>query len=154
LCYSSGDGALHFVWSEDCPKNGGNAANRKVIKADVDRYLKTKDAEHLVQQNWLPVLLPGDRWVLVKYVRRLGPNRISVDGHTYTYKIDKQNPFWKRDKEVIDCGLILTFAMKVKGKAKQFECMNGSIRMVVRYFLNHEKELTPIFKAFKPKKVK
>lgn len=133
-CYSSGDGALHFSWVEDI--GGGMSANRQVTKADIQRFLKTKEGKQLVAMQWLPFFTSG-HWVMAKVVKRVGKCKVEVDHEVYTYKIDKENIFFKRDGEVVDCALEATF----RHKNKLYVLKNGSIRMVIRYFLNHEKEL-------------
>ena len=138
LVYSSGDGCLTLTWREDtryAPSTG-----RKVTKQDAIRGLTFED--HLADRNWLPVLING-KWVLARHVKRIGPNRLRISGHSYDYKI---NMLRADSGRVEDYNLETTFK---RGKYPTQILKNGSIRMVIRFFLNHEMELKPFFKAHK-----
>jgi hypothetical protein len=138
FCYSSGSGCLDMAWREDTQVC--TTLSRKVTKRDCVRYLASEKGKHLV--DWVPVFME-QRWVLVGRVKRTGPNRLKAgDGSSYTYD-------FKHDECCLPApfNTVFYFTMRVKGKNQQFELKNHSTLMVLRFFLNHEKELTPQFKA-------
>lgn len=141
--YSSGDGSLSLSWIYECGNNT-ITADRRVSLSDVCRYLNRKDQQCLVQRNWLPALIDG-RWVLARHVKRTGPTRVSVSGHSYEYEITGEASTGR----VEDCYIQMWFKVRVGGKMVRHELKNQSIRMVIRYFLNHEKELKPVFRNHK-----
>ena len=125
--YSSGSGCLTLVWRDGTRE--ATALSRKVTRADAERYLNSKENEHLVQRNWLPVFI-GGKWVLARHVKRTGPDRLRIGGHSYHYTLK-------------DHILRVTFKMRIDGKTIEREMPNESLRMVIRYFLEHEQELKP-----------
>jgi len=137
--YSSGDGCLSLAWIYE-EGNKTTTANRRVTLVDVCRFLKRKDQQHLVKKNWLPALI-NKRWVLARHVKRTGPNRLNISGHSYTYEITGQASTGR----VEACYLRVWF----KAASLRPTVLNQSILMVIRYFLNHEKELTPVFRGHK-----
>jgi hypothetical protein len=142
-CHYSGDGCLSLSWVYH---NNGKIehANRKVTKADCQRYLRRKDNQRMVERDWLPVQI-NDKWKLVRYVKRTGPARLNISGHVFYYNAIKM-----RDGRIFDCDLKVTFKMRVKGKMVEHEMQNISIRSEIRFFLENEKVLKPQFKGFKP----
>jgi hypothetical protein len=82
--------------------------------------------------------------VLARHVKRIGPNRLRISGHSYDYKI---NMLRADSGRVEDYNLDTTF--KGSWKYPNQVLKNGSIRMVIRFFLNNEMELKPFFKAHK-----
>jgi len=119
-------------------------ADRKVTKADCQRYLRRKDNKRMVERDWLPIFI-NDRWKLARYVKRTGPRRLNISGHVFYYNNVKM-----RDGCIFDCDLKVTFRMRVKGKLVEHEMQNISIRDEIRFFLENEKILKPQFKDFKP----
>jgi len=143
-CYFSGDGCLSLSWV--CYNSKGHMAtiDRKVTKADCQRYLRRKDNKRMVERDWLPVFI-NDRWKLARYVKRTGPRRLNISGHVFYYNAVKI-----RDGRIFDCDLKVTFKMRVKGKLVEHEMQNISIRSEIRFFLENEAILKPQFKGFKP----
>lgn len=138
--YSSGDGCLTLTWREvtrESPSTG-----RIVTKQDAIRHLAAKENQ-LAKRNWLPVLING-RWVLARHVKRIGPNRLRISGHSYDYKINT-----KYFKSAEEANLTTTFKIRANGKMNAIEMKNLSLRMVIRFFLNHEEILKPQFKDHK-----
>jgi hypothetical protein len=144
-CHYSGDGCLSLSWVYH---NNGKVehANRKVTKADCQRYLRRKDNQRMVERDWLPVQING-QWKLARYVKRTGPNRLNIGGHVFYYNAIKM-----RDGRIFDCDFKVTFKMRVKGKLVEHEMQNISIRGEIRFFLENEAILKPQFKGFKPVK--
>jgi hypothetical protein len=140
--YSSGSGCLSLTW-RFTDKNG-TSANRKVTLADARRYLASKDGEHLV--NWVPCYIEN-RWQLVHYVKRTGPNRLRIDGESYEYAHNIQ-PAMPLPGYIGEGNLTTTFKMRVKGKLQTFDMKNLSLRMAICFFLNNEKILAPFFKGY------
>jgi hypothetical protein len=144
-CYYGGSGCLSLSWVYH--ENGEmTTADRKVTKADCQRYLLRKDNMRMVDRDWLPVFI-NDRWKLARYVKRTGPRRLNIGGHVFYYNNVKM-----RDGRIFDCDLKVTFRMRVKGKLVEHEMQNISIRSEIRFFLENEKILKPQFKGFKPVK--
>lgn len=152
--YSSGDGCLSLTWryvlNTCCPRSAKQALlasspGRKVTKRDAERYLTSKEGKHLADRNWLPVFI-NQRWVLARHVKRIGPSRLRISGHSYDYKIDTTVYKFSRVEEA---NLITTFKVRRNWKTSDFPMLNGSIRMVIRFFLNHGEELQPFFKNHK-----
>jgi hypothetical protein len=121
-------------------------ANRKVTKAQAQRFLMRKENKGMFDRNWLPVLING-RWKLARYVKRTGPRRLNIGGHVFYYNNVKM-----RDGRIWDCDLKVTFKMRVKGKLVEHEMQNLSLRSEIRFFLENEQILKPQFKGFKPVK--
>lgn len=143
-CYYSGDGCLSLNWVYG--KDEMTTADRKVTKAQAQRYLMRKENKHLFDRNWLPILI-NSRWKLARYVKRTGPNRLNISGHVFYYSGVKM-----KDGRIWDCDLKVTFKMRVKGKLVEHEMQNISIRGEIRFFLENEAILKPQFKGFKPVK--
>lgn len=131
--YSSGSGCLTLTWREGTRE--APTLSRVVTRADAERHLNSKENKHLVQRNWLPVFING-KWVLARHVKRTGPDRLRISGHTYRYSRD-------------GFALTVTFKVRVRGKMVERTMPNESVRMVIRYFLEHEQELKPQFKGHK-----
>jgi hypothetical protein len=142
--YSSGSGCLSLTWRYNI-KNSPSST-RTVTHKDAIRHLVKE--YHLANRNWLPVFV-NDRWALARHVKRLGPNRLGISGHSYTYEIDTTHFKDFKFKDVNEVNLKTWFTMRVGGKTKQFELFNLSTRMAIRFFLNHEKQLKPQFKGHK-----
>jgi hypothetical protein len=140
-CYYSGDGCLSLSWVYG--KGEMTTANRKVTKAQAQRYLLRKENKRLFDRNWLPVLICG-RWKLARYVKRTGPNRLNISGHVYYYSGVKF-----KDGRIWDCDLKVTFKMRVKGKLVEHEMKNIGVRAEIRFFLENEEVLKPQFKGHK-----
>lgn len=145
--YSSGDGCLTLTWREDT--RNAPSSGRQVTRQDALRSLTSYENANLAARNWLPVLING-KWVLARHVKRIGPNRLRISGHSYDYKI---NMLRADSGRVEDYNLETTFKgwrlAKGSWKYPTQVLKNGSIRMVIRFFLNHEMELKPFFKAHK-----
>jgi hypothetical protein len=154
--YSSGNGCLTLTWREDTSE--GVSTSRKVTKRDVERLLASKFEKHLADRNWLPVFING-KWVLARHVKRIGPNRLRISGHSVDYAVDTRfkNSRFSAFVEEVDLvsafveevDLVTTFKVKRNGKTIDSPMLNSSIRMVIRFFLNHEEELKPYFKGHK-----
>jgi hypothetical protein len=141
-CYSSGSGALDLVWREDT--QAGITLSRKVTKQDCVRYLASERGKHLT--DWVPVLME-QRWALVCMVKRTGKNRLKIGDGSYTYELKcPPDCQWHKSDcyQATACNTTFYFTMRVKGKNRKFELKNYSTIMVLRYFLNHEKELTAL----------
>jgi hypothetical protein len=138
---------LTLTWREVGPGNSsGDSTGRIVTKQDAIRHLKLKENESLVKRNWLPVIINGC-WVLARHVKRLGPNRLRISGHSYDYEIHEGNgPLGDR---IEDYNLVTTFKARLGGKVVNKTMLNGSVRMVIRFFLNHEEVLKPQFAGHK-----
>lgn len=146
--YSSGNGclSLNWVW---VTKNNHVTADRPVTRADVIHYLNGKDAGHLKADGWVPVIVQS-RWVLARYIKRTGPNRLWIADkdkpHTIYYSVDQS----RFDGNAEEANLTTTFKMRVKGKMETFDMRNLSLRMTIRFFLNHEQELKKQFRDIYP----
>ena len=142
-CYASGDGALHFTWSG--MEHPYPATGRPVKRWHVLRYLRSKEGRRLAGQGWKPYFINGF-WQLVRTVVRKNKNTLCVGGEVrecYTYTVSPPSPS-RRNGEIWSCDF------KVWAKSykelrpiygPKFEVKNLSIRAVLLYFLNHEKEL-------------
>jgi hypothetical protein len=139
FCYFSGDGCFSLIWREMTKQE--NSTNRTVTEKDAIRYLHQKANKHLVNRNWLPAFING-RWVLARHVKRIGPNRLRINGHSYDYKLKRPSKLGK----VFGPDLTVTFKM---GRNCEIEMKNMSIRAEIIYFLDHEEELKPFFKGHK-----
>ncbi len=132
--YASGDGALHFTWAGmEYPYP---ATGRTVKRWHVLRFLRSKDGQRLAKDGWKPYFINGF-WVLVRTVVRKNKNTLAIGERRFTYKAPKR-------KEVRD------YHFKVWAKSDKelrpvygpkYEVKNLSIRAVLLYFLNHEKQL-------------
>lgn len=137
--YSSGDGSLSASWRWD--DKDEESSMRPVTKADLVRYLKTDKS--LMARDWMPIKDKCGRWKLARYVKRTGSNRLRIGGQSYYYSVDN-----KLFSTVEDGNLVVAFKMRVGGVPTTIEVKNMGIRMVIRYFLNHEKKLVPFFKDY------
>ena len=81
-CYASGDGALHFVWSN----KEGIAQGIQVVRADVVAYLKTKHAKHLREKGYR-IAQVNCQWNLVAAVDRVDADHLTLEGRTYYYTL-------------------------------------------------------------------
>jgi len=133
-CYASGDGALHFVYTEK-----GKSADKPVTLEDAENYLKTDpDAALLRLQNWRATLING-KPRLVANIKRIDANTLTIDGKAFRYKIDEDSLFWKDQRHVLDhC---LTVDTDYKGEVTNVR--NYSLRAQIRHFINNESALTP-----------
>lgn len=153
-CYASGDGALHFTWTD---KKTGCASGKKVTGAQATKFLARKDETHLRLSGWFP--MPehgtGPYWVLVKWIERTAPDTVRMlmwDGedrgadkinslHSFTYEHDSTDWAYVRD------GNVRSTALKVTSPCEEMpggiiEVQNWSILHSLAYFLTHEKAIT------------
>ena len=152
-CYAPGGGTLEFCWLR---KSGANlvADGPEVTIGHAKAFLRTKEGKRLLSRFWELRQTDGVHYCLVKKITREGQRvlkgeyacagylRIHDSGEysvagLYHYTLDAFD-----GKHVFDPDLHIT----VNGR----DVGNWSIRMVVRYFLENEKELTdnpPLVKA-------
>jgi hypothetical protein len=139
-CYSSGDGSLSLVWNV---AEGGNmvCSGRKTTLGHIRAFLRLKEERHLTERGWVPANINGC-WLLARKVKRTGKNRLNVGGRSYTYKINLS----RFGGDVNHTNLTVWFRyFEHPRQWVRHHFKNESELMVIRYFLNHEKELTPIF---------
>jgi hypothetical protein len=138
-CYSSGNGCLSLVWGDST----GCCTDRKVTLSHVRALLRLKEEKYLVEREWIPAKV-GGRWVLARKMKRTGVNRLNIDGQSFIYEVDHSVY-----QDISSLNLTVRFRrFELPGQWEWHELKNESILMVIRYFLNHESELTPIFEQY------
>ena len=134
--YAPGDGCLAFCWED----GKGNATAPRVTVEDATNYLLNETrAKHLRDNGWGVWANSGrGEPVLVGPVKRIDATTLLVDGKPYEYGIDTTNIFYRRDGDIVNHALTVTY----KHDGEAHNVANVNIRSGILFFLNHEKGLT------------
>jgi hypothetical protein len=144
--YGGGSGGLSFVWQTmDHERNSRIATGRTVTMDDARGFLSsTERGQKLVKDGWLLWNGDGGGPMVIAPVERTGPNTIKMGDTEYTYYIDQTDPFYRRDGEVRQASITLTYHQvneKYDIDVPDREVKNIGTLSQAAFFLTHEKDL-------------
>lgn len=149
-CYASGNGALHFCWLT--PVWGAGrlpemvASGQPVTLDEAKAYLDSPEGESLKSKGFRACILDGVHPVLIADVKRIDSETLAINGERYTYEINREDLFFKRDGHVREASLTL-YAPDGEGK---FRVRNINSISAVCHFLNHEEAIGKAFPDTRP----
>lgn len=117
-CYASGDGSISFVFHSNIFKE---ASPLRVTSRDVDAFLERRPELKRMKKVYI-----GGAFKLCQPVSRVSTDELSVNGRSYRYMVAGKfdlRVFNERDEEVL----------------------NMNILGAIRFFLEHEEELSGKF---------
>lgn len=149
-CYASGNGALHFCWLTQVWGAGRLpdlvASGQPVTLDEAKAYLDSPEGESLKAKGFRACVLDGVHPVLIADVRRIDDNTLSVEGKQYTYEINKDDFFFKRDGHVREASLTLY----ATDDGERFKVRNINAISAVCHYLSNEKAINEAFPDTRP----
>jgi len=119
---------------------GKDQSYTRMVEAPRKKWARRADPPEMVEEL---VLVPP-QFRLCAPVKRVGDNKLQLNGTVYTYAVDESNIFWSRDGEYTDNNLSITFHHCIVAEGETLvdepdrELRNVSTRGALRWFLNHE----------------
>lgn len=132
--YAPGDGSIAFNWHDDTHER--RSVNKTVTELDVMKYQLQKTG---ALSNYIRVFING-AWHLVRPIKRVADDLLLIDKEIYRYELRK------RDRtDIWDSDLVVFVDDKYFDRPQLVH--NLSIRAAIRFYLNHELEITTLAKT-------
>jgi len=132
-CYASGNGCIDFTYLQDIIKDG-RRDTISVGEPTLEEILNDDIGKEWLARGWRVEQI-GGRPRAFAPVHRLADDRLSLEGHTYRYIILQDYGTWKSYN--------FLFNLSIDGVDREFELKNESIKASLRFFLEHEEQITP-----------
>jgi len=102
----------------------------------------SKKRKPVYEEKTIFVLVPP-MYRLCAPVFRIAPDKVQLEDTIYTYSVDEENTFWKRDQEYTDFNLSIQYHRYLESDDEVLidedrEVRNVSTRAAIKWFLNNE----------------